>query len=144
MLKRSITYTDFNDKEATEVFYFNISKSELLELEVSTEEGFGESLKKIVAAENSKVLIETFKKIILEAYGQKSEDGKRFIKNDKLREEFSQTAAFNALFMELATNDNAASEFIRGIMPADMSAELEKEMKEIANTPVLPPPTPAD
>lgn len=125
MLKRNITYEDFNGTTVTEVFYFNLSKSELVELELSTKEGFGESLQRIIKAEDNKSLIAEFKRIILGSYGQKSDDGKRFIKNDTLREEFSQTAAYNALFMELAQNAEAANAFVQGILPADMGKELQ-------------------
>lgn len=138
MLKRNITYTDFNDVETTETFYFNLSKPELLELELSENGGFGDTLKKIIETKDNQTLISLFKKIILSAYGQKSEDGKRFIKNDTLREEFSQTAAYNALFIELATDDKAAVAFIRGIIPADMSVELDKEIKSAANSELNP------
>lgn len=125
MLKRNITYEDFNGDTITEVFYFNLSKSELVELELSTKEGFGESLQRIIKAEDNKSLIAEFKKIILGSYGEKSDDGKRFIKNDTIREEFSQTAAYNALFMELAMDDKAAIQFVQGILPADMGRELQ-------------------
>lgn len=120
MLKRNITFTDFNDKEVTETLYFNLSKSEMIEMEMMAEGGFAESLQRIVEAKDVAKLIVEFKKIILASYGEKSDDGKRFIKNEKLREEFSQTAAYNALFMELATDDNAATEFITGVLPKDI------------------------
>jgi hypothetical protein len=138
MLKRTITYTDFNDKEVSETFYFNLTKSELVELSVSTDEGFDETLQRIIEASNNKELIAQFKKIILASYGQKSEDGKRFIKTAQLREEFSQTAAYNALFMELATDAGAAVTFIRGIIPSDMAPGFEKSLKDAASIP--PPP----
>lgn len=127
MLKRSITYTNFNDEEITEEFYFNLSKAELIEMEVDKKEGLGEYLQKIIKAEDRKELIQMFKEIVLKAYGEKSEDGKRFIKNDEMREAFSQTAAYQELFMELATNDKAATIFIKAIMPKDMTEAVEKE-----------------
>lgn len=126
MLKRDITYTDFNDNEVTEPFYFNLSKAELVEMEMMTEGGMAKSLQDIVKAQNSGQLIATFKKIILESYGVKSEDGKRFIKSEELRHEFSQTAAFQQLFVELCTNDEAAAIFINGIMPKDMTIAVDK------------------
>jgi hypothetical protein len=126
MLKRNITYVDFNGDTVTEVFYFNLSKSELVEMELSTKDGFGETLQRIIKAEDNKSLVAEFKKIILGSYGQKSVDGKRFDKNDTLREEFSQTAAYDALFMELAQDADAANVFIQGILPTDMSKDLIK------------------
>lgn len=149
MLKKLITFTDFNGDTQTEAHYFNLTQSELIELELGL--NFGESLKTIAASQDPQALIAEFKKVILGSYGEKSADGKRFVKSDQLRLEFSQTAAYNALFMELATNDNAALEFIKGILPADMSDGVEKEMKDIlkqhgrevqTETTPTPPPVP--
>lgn len=131
MLKREIVYEDFNGNQVTEVFYFNLSKPELVELEVEYEGGFGAMMQKIIEANNHKDLLQHFKRIVLMAYGEKSPDGKRFIKSDQLREEFSQSAAYNALFMELATNDEAAALFIKGVMPKDLASELDKAVKEV-------------
>ncbi len=121
MLKKQITYTDFNDQEVTEVFYFNLSKPELIELEVEYDgAGFGAMIQGIIDAQDRKKLIEVFKRVILLAYGEKSEDGRKFVKNDRLREDFASTAAYSHLFTELATDEKAAADFINGIMPADM------------------------
>lgn len=135
MLKREIKYTNFDDEEVTETFYFNLSKSELIELEVEREEGMSEWLQAIIETKDHKELIAQFKRLVLLTYGQKSEDGKRFIKNDQLREEFSQTPAYDALFMELALDDGAAVAFIKGIMPKDMAGDLDKKMTEITSAP---------
>jgi hypothetical protein len=139
MLKREITYEDFNGEKATDTFYFNLTKTEIITLEVSYEGGLEAALKRIVATNDSKNLIAEFKRIILLAYGVKSEDGKRFIKNDQLREEFSQTAAYDALFMELATNDEAAAVFIKGIIPKDMEKEVAKSESSVLPLPPSPP-----
>jgi len=120
MLKRDITYEDFNGQQVTETFYFNLSKTELIELEASYEGGLEASIKRIIDSDDVKNLIKEFKRIVLLSYGIRSEDGKRFIKNDQIREEFTQTAAYDALFMELATDENAADRFIKGIIPRDM------------------------
>lgn len=130
MLKRDITYTDFNDNQVTETFYFNVSKSELVELEYSYKEGFGEALQRIIKTEDKGEIIATFKKLVLIAYGEKSEDGKKFIKNDELRAEFVQSAAYDALFMELAVDDKKAAEFIQGVLPKDLSAEVTAAMPQ--------------
>jgi hypothetical protein len=144
MLKREITYETFDGEVLTEIFYFNISKPELVDLEVEYKEGLSNLLQKIVKAEDGKALVEHFKRIILLAYGEKSEDGKRFIKNDKLREEFSQSAAYNALFMELATDENAAATFIKGVIPKDMTQELDTKTVELPkDAPETPTPPPA-
>lgn len=130
MLKKTITYVDYNGLERTEDFYFNLSKAEIMEMEMSTTGGFAEMLQKIVAAQDAPAIIKVFKDITLKAYGEKSPDGKRFIKNDELREAFSQTEAYSQLFMELATDANAASDFIKAIIPADLEKEMNKAMAD--------------
>lgn len=117
MLKKTITYTDYNGTTRKEDFYFNLTQAEVTELEVSVEGGLVEMINRIVAAQNGKVIIETFKDIILRAYGEKSPDGRRFIKNQEVRDAFAQTEAYSNLFMELATESKAASEFVNGIVP---------------------------
>lgn len=127
MLSKTITYTDFNGNKRTEVFNFNLSKAELMEMELSTSGGFAEMVQGIVNAQDGPAIIKIFKDIILKAYGQKSPDGKRFVKSEELSKEFSETEAYSELFMELATNADAAAEFINGIIPADAAAQLAKE-----------------
>lgn len=127
MLNKTITYTDFNGGERTEVFHFNLSKAELMEMELSTSGGFAEMVQGVVNAQDGPAIIKIFKDIILKAYGQKSPDGKRFIKSEELSKEFSETEAYSELFMELATNADAAAEFINGIIPADAAAQIAKE-----------------
>ena len=117
MLKKTITYTDYNGSERTEDFYFNLSKAELMEMEMSTAGGLTEMIQKIVAAQNLPAIIKIFKELILKAYGEKSPDGRRFIKSDELSTAFSQTEAYSQLFMELATDADAAAKFINGITP---------------------------
>ena len=117
MLKKTISYTDFDGNERTEDFYFNLSKAEIMEMELGVVGGMTQMLNKIVATQDSKKIIETFKDIILKAYGEKSPDGRRFIKNQELTDAFSQTEAYSELFMELATNADAAAAFINGIAP---------------------------
>ncbi len=140
MLKRDITYEDFNGERVTDTLYFNLTKTEIIDLEVSHEGGLDEAIKKIVKAQDIKSLIAEFKNIVLASYGVKSEDGKRFIKSDQLREEFTQTAAYDALFMELATDDDAAAVFIKGIIPADLASELSKSVETVPTSfPPVPP-----
>ena len=117
MLKKTITYTDYDGNERTEDFYFNLKKSEVMEMEMGTTGGMRKMLEKIVADQDSKRIIETFKDIILRAYGEKTADGKRFIKSQELADAFSQTEAYSELFMELATDADAAAVFINGIIP---------------------------
>lgn len=124
MLKKTITYTDYNGNERTEDFYFNLTKAEIMEMEMSTSGGLAEMIQRIVAAQDAPAIIKVFKDLVLRAYGQKSADGKRFIKNAELRDEFEQTEAYSILFMELATDADAAGKFVNGIVPADMSKQL--------------------
>lgn len=117
MLKKTITYTDYDGNERTEDFYFNLTKAECTELELSAEGGLTKMLQKIVAERDGKRIVEAFKDLILRAYGQKSLDGRRFVKSPELREEFSQTEAYSQLFMELSTDADAAAAFANGIIP---------------------------
>lgn len=127
MLKKIMTTTDYNGVERTEELYFNLSKAELMEMEMGTTGGLGAMIKKVIAAQDIPSIIKIFKELILKSYGVKSDDGRRFIKNDKLREEFSQTEAYSKLFMELATNSDEAINFVNGIIPADLAKEVAKE-----------------
>ena len=122
MLKKSITFTDYNGTERTEDFYFNLSKAEIMEMEMSTAGGLSEMLQNIVKTQDAPSIIKIFKDLILKAYGQKSPDGKRFIKSNELATEFSQTEAYSQLFMELATDADAAAKFVNGIVPGDIDA----------------------
>ena len=122
MLKKTIKYTDYDGNEREEDFYFNLSKAEVTEMELSKEGGMSEYIKKISAAQNAPELIKLFKEIITKSYGEKSLDGKRFIKNKELTEAFIQTEAYSELFIELASNADEAAKFINGIMPKNMNA----------------------
>ena len=118
MLKKTITYVDYNGTERKEDFYLNLSKAEIMEMEMGTTGGMVEMINRIVAAQDAPAIIDVFKKMILRAYGEKSADGKRFIKSKEISEAFSQTEAYSQLFMELATDADAASKFVNGIVPA--------------------------
>ena len=121
MLTKKITYTDYDGNERTETFYFNLNKAELTEMELSSEGGLSKMIQKIVDEKDTTRIIAIFKDIILRSYGEKSNDGKRFLKRGpdghKLADDFAQTEAYSELFMELATNSDAASEFVNGIVP---------------------------
>ena len=119
MLKKTITYEDYDGNKRTEDFYFKLSKAEIMEMELSVSGGMTQMLNRIVAERDGEKIIKTFKEIILKAYGEKSPDGKRFIKSEELSTAFSQTEAFSQLFMELATDADAAAKFVNGIIPAD-------------------------
>lgn len=117
MLKKTITYTDYNGIDRTEDNYFNLTKAEIMELELGTAGGFVEMIEKIVAANDAPSIIKVFKDLILKAYGEKSADGKRFVKSEEISRAFSQTEAYSQLFMELVTDADAAAEFVNGIVP---------------------------
>lgn len=125
MLKKTIKYTDYNGVEHTEDFYFNLSKAELTEMELSEKGGFGEMLQGIVAADEHTKLVPIIKDIIFKAYGEKSEDGKRFIKSPELSTAFSQTEAYSELFMEIATDAELSAAFVNGIIPVDVKEQVE-------------------
>lgn len=135
MIKKTITYVDYNDVERTEDFYFNLSKAELMEIEMSTSGGLVEMINRIVSAQDAPAIIKVFKELILKAYGVKSLDGKRFEKSDKLRTEFEQTEAYSQLFMELSTDADAASKFVNGIMPSEASV-IKKETNQATSNKV--------
>jgi hypothetical protein len=136
VLKKTITYKDFNDQEVSEEFFFHLSKAELVELEMSHQGGLSASLQRIVAAEDGKGIIAEFKNIILTAYGKKSADGRQFVKNQQLRDEFASTEAYSTLFMELVTETDKAIEFINGVVPAGMADDVAKLAE---SPPVLTP-----
>lgn len=126
MLKKTITYKTFDGVELTEDFFFNLTKAELMEMEMSTSGGMTGMINKIVAAQDAPAIIKIFKDLLLKSYGEKSPDGKRFIKSPELSEAFSQTEAYSILFMELATDADAASAFIKGIVPEIDNVDMSK------------------
>lgn len=133
MFKETKTYEDFNGVTRTEDFYFNMSKAELAEMELSVSGGMENLLKKIVDSQDNKKIVETFKEILLKAYGEKSDDGRRFIKSPELSKAFSETPVYSDMFIELATNEEYAAKFIEGIIPRDMKDQLDAaEKRKIA------------
>lgn len=129
MIKKTITYTDFNGGERTETFYFHYSPAEILEMELSVDGGFGERIQRIIDAKDQPSLIRVIKKFVLDAYGVKSDDGKRFIKNDEVRAAFEECPAYSKIFMEMVLNDAAAAEFVKGVVPADLAKTVGTEAK---------------
>lgn len=133
MLKKTVTYTDYNGNLRTEDFYFNLTQAEVTEMMVSVEGGLTEMIRRIVAAQDGKQIIDTFKDIVKRSYGVKSPDGRRFIKNDEVVDAFVQTEAYSQIFMELAQDANAAAVFVNGIIP--------KEKADAAAPAAIPPAT---
>ena len=117
MFKDRRTYTDYNGVSRTEDFYFNLTEAEVIEMEMGTTGGLADMITHIVEAQDTASIIKIFKELILKAYGEKSADGKRFVKSEELATAYSQTEAYNQLFMELATDSDKASKFVNGIIP---------------------------
>lgn len=134
MIKKTITYKDYNDVERTEDYYFNLTKAELAEMELSVDGGFAEMAQRIADAKDGPSLVKLFKELILKSYGEKSADGRKFNKLDEkgnsLAIGFSQTEAYSILFMELANDADAAAKFFAGVIPADLSEQVMKTMAE--------------
>lgn len=123
MLKKTMTYTDYNGIERTEDFYFNLTKAELMEMEMTTAGGMAEMITAIINAKDAPAIVKIFKDIILKAYGEKDADGRRFKKSPEISAAFAETEAFSELFMELATDADSAAKFINGIIPAGMEVD---------------------
>lgn len=117
MIKKTITYTDFDGNERTEDFYFHLTEAEIADWELSIAGGLSKMLVGIIKTNDVRQIIPIYKEIIIKSYGVKSPDGRRFIKNDEVRDDFVQTQAFSDLYMRLATDADEGSEFIKGIMP---------------------------
>ena len=133
MLKETITYFDYDGNERTENFYFNLTKAECMEMELSTSGGLEKSINRIIEAKDNAQIVETFKNIILKAYGEKSPDGKHFYKSPEISAAFASTEAYSDLFMRLASNAEEATRFVNGIIPQvpeDMkkASEMKKNM----------------
>jgi len=127
MLKKTIKYTDYDGNEREEDFYFNLSKAELIEMQMGISGGLEKKLRKIISSQDIVEIMAIFKEIILKAYGEKSADGKRFIKSKELSEAFTQTEAYSELFMQITTDEKLASEFVNGIIPKDIVEETNKQ-----------------
>lgn len=135
MLKKTITYTDYDGLERTEEFRFNLTKAELMDMELTTVGTFSKLMQKIIDEKDMVRLAKYFKELILKSYGVKSDDGKRFIKSPELSEAFSQTEAYSELYMELLGNSEYAAKFIQQVMPKDLD---QNEVVPAGNVTVLP------
>ena len=131
MLKKTVTYIDYNSTERTEDLYFNISKAELAEMELGVTGGFSEMMKKIVAAQDVPSIVKIVKDLILKSYGEKSSDGRRFIKSPELSEAFSQTEAYTEVFLDLVASAENMADFVNAIIPSDISRKAALPVSEI-------------
>lgn len=130
MLKKLINYVDYDGRERSENFYFYMSKAELMEMELGTVGGMQNLIQLIIDKQDIPKIMEAFKTIILKAYGEKSADGRRFVKSKELSEAFSQTEAYSNLYMELITDADAAAAFINGIVPEDVAQAAAENRRE--------------
>lgn len=134
MIKKTITYTDYDGNQRTEDFYFNLTKAETIEMSHSVDGGLVKYLQNIISAQDNKQIVAIFKDLVLRSYGEKSPDGRRFIKNDEVRDAFSQTEAYSEIFMELCEDAGKAAEFVNAVIPKlseEDQAKIEKEKKEL-------------
>ena len=125
MYKIREKYEDYDGNERVEEFYFNLTKAEITDMELTTEGGMSAMLNRIIAAKDTSKLIAVFKDLILRSYGQKSPDGRRFIKSDELTKEFTETPAYSQIYLRLATDDKAATEFVNNVIPKDLQKEVK-------------------
>lgn len=125
MYKIREKYEDYDGNERVEEFYFNLTKAEITDMELTTEGGMSAMLNRIIAAKDTSKLIAVFKDLILRSYGQKSPDGRRFIKSEELTKEFTETPAYSQIYLRLATDDKAATEFVNNVIPKDLQKEVK-------------------
>lgn len=127
MLKKTIKFTDYNDEVRTEDYYFNLSRAELVMLETSKLGGMKAYYERISQAKDSVAIMEAFRDLIHMSVGEKSPDGKRFIKSEEIATAFEQSEAYSELIMELLSDPKVALAFMKGIMPASIAAEMDKD-----------------
>lgn len=140
MLKKTVIYEDFNEREVTEDHYFHLSKADLIVLEMSQDGGLEKRLNKIIADQNGAEIVKELKRLILLAYGKRSEDGSKFHKSQELRDEFEASEAFSTLFFELCTDEIAAIGFVNGIIPSGLRNDAEKIIGKPEVAPQKPEP----
>lgn len=133
MIKWPIKYTDYDGNDVEEDFYFNLSRAEVMDMNISANGAYGEYLTRMVEQRDGKGIAKTFRELILKAYGEKSPDGRRFIKSEEMSREFEQTEAYSELYMQLATDPDSAKKFMEGILPKmeknDSNPNVENHMK---------------
>ena len=130
MYAKKIKFVDFDGNPREETFYFNLSKAEIMKMQLEVKGGLTAVIEKIQETKDVPALIELFADLIKRAYGAKSADGRNFVKNDKIWEDFESTNAYSELYMELATNADAAADFINAVVPAEYAAESKKALEE--------------
>lgn len=137
MVVENVTYTDYDGVERTETFRFNLTNAEVMELEMSVDGGMSTMLQRIVDAKEGPVVMKVFKDILLKSYGEKSPDGRRFVKSPEISKAFSETEAYNIIFMKLVTDDKYAAKFVAGISNAKPTVVKPISPDSDSNTPKL-------
>ena len=131
MIMKQITYTDYDGNERTESFWVALNQAELLEMNLEKNGGLSNMITRITETNDYAELSRILKDLILRSYGVKSDDGKRFVKSPAMTEEFMQTEAYSEMFTELVTDAGATSEFIQGIIPQKLAAQVMAEQKKL-------------
>ena len=146
MLHEKISYTDYDGNKVEEVFDFNLNKAELLKMELSTQGGVAGMINTLIKTRDSEAIMTTIEKFILMAYGEKSPDGKRFVKSPELSEAFKQTEAYSELYCKLVTNAEEAARFMNAVIPPEIAAEASNVQAAdvLPNLTVITPPTEVD
>lgn len=132
MFGRTFEYTDYNGQARKETWWFNLTKAELMKMELGAWGGLDALLRRLIREENPAQIVDMFEKIILGAVGEKSPDGRRFIKSDEIRQDFYQTQAYSDLFFELVTDSKAVVAFLKGALPTDLAAKIDERDAEAA------------
>lgn len=130
MIKKTVTYTDYNGKERTEDFYFDLSEDRIIELSFSKDGGIEEFIQRIIQEKDQQEMIKLFRDFLELTYGEKSDDGKYFVQNEQVFAKFKATKAYSKIFMELAFNSDAAAEFINKVIPAEIAEKIAKYRAE--------------
>ena len=142
MIKKNITYIDFDGEERTDAFYFNLSKAELMDIELDYNGNMSAAMNIMLEKRDMKGVLGLLSKLVRKAYGEKSGDGKRFLKNKELEDGFATTDAFSNLLIELVNDEKKLEAFVTGVIPADMREEVEKRMEETRETEAAEQPKP--
>lgn len=130
MVKRNITYRDFEGEERTDVFYFNLTEAELADIELEYDGDMAKKLQNMQEKHDGRGVFAMISNLILRSYGEKTSDGKRFVKNAEIRESFAASDAYSKLLFDLLEDDNKLAGFMTAIMPVDIRAKVEERFAE--------------
>lgn len=120
MVRREIKFTDFNGKSQTEVGYFNINKAELGKLQMRHNGTYLDYLKLLSERKKVEEMYNFVYELILDSYGEKDPEGRKFIKTPEMRTDFEQSLAFSEMIVDLVSNPDDLANFVKGIMPPDL------------------------